>query len=324
MKPLSLQYWKTGGQDPDEDAVIAKEMLRLPQDPLELSPVVVTPESLRELMRDEVKIDLMDRLKGAAKAAGDGQDVLLLEGGASMREGYAVGLPTPAVAKALDCQVIFIVRFHDIVQILDDALAAKARLGDTLGGVLINQVPNESWGYVAESAIPYLEGQGVTVIGMLPEVRALSALSVEEIIEALDADVLVRGTRAGALVESLNVGAMYADAALSRFRQKVNQAVITGGDRTDIQLAALETSTTCLILTGGMQPSPLVLKQARDFGVTVLMVRRNTVDTVERMLNIRGKTRMAQTTKLRQFQTVLQANLDFGRLYHELGIHKGG
>ena len=67
----------------------------------------------------------------------------------------------------------------------------------------------------------------------------------------------------------LTVGAMTADAALSRFRRSSNKAVITGGDRTDIQLAALETSTTCLILTGNLRPSPLVIKQAEEFGIAV-------------------------------------------------------
>ena len=36
------------------------------------------------------------------------------------------------------------------------------------------------------------------------------------------------------------VGAMSVESALSYFRRKPNKAVITGGDRADIQLAALE------------------------------------------------------------------------------------
>jgi BioD-like phosphotransacetylase family protein len=39
------------------------------------------------------------------------------------------------------------------------------------------------------------------------------------------------------------VGAMSAENALSYFRRKAHKVVITGGDRPDIQLAALETST---------------------------------------------------------------------------------
>jgi len=74
---------------------------------------------------------------------------------------------------------------------------------------------------------------------------------------------------------------MTAEAALSRFRKQINKAVITGGDRTDIQLAALETSTTCLILTGNLHPSPLIVKQAEEFGVAILLVPLNTIETVE-------------------------------------------
>jgi BioD-like phosphotransacetylase family protein len=100
-------------------------------------------------------------------------------------------------------------------------------------------------------------------------------------IKLLNAEVLTKHPREQALVENMTVGAMTADAALSRFRKYSNKAVITGGDRTDIQLAALETSTTCLILTGNLRPSPLIVKQAEEFGVAILLVRKNTMETIE-------------------------------------------
>jgi uncharacterized protein len=121
-------------------------------------------------------------------------------------------------------------------------------------------------------------------------------------------------------VENLTVGAMTAEAALSRFRRSSNKAVITGGDRTDIQLAALETSTTCLILTGNLRPSPLVIKQAEEFGIAVLLVRNNTMETIEQIEKFFGKTRLGQTGKLKQFQALLEAHLDKSRLYDALGL----
>ena len=104
-----------------------------------------------------------------------------------------------------------------------------------------------------------------------------------------------------ALVELLTVGAMTVEAALSRFRQQTNKAVITGGDRTDIQLAALETSTTCLILTGNLQPSPLIVKQAEEFGVAILLVPTNTMETIEKIEGIRQNT-PGPASKLKQFE----------------------
>jgi BioD-like phosphotransacetylase family protein len=120
-------------------------------------------------------------------------------------------------------------------------------------------------------------------------------------------------------VENLVVGAMTAETALGRFRQFSHKAVITGGDRTDIQMAALETSTTCLILTGNLHPSPLILKQAEEFGVAVLLVPRNTMEAIESIDRVYGKTRMGQPAKVRQFHALLDRHLDYQRLNNLLG-----
>ena len=187
-------------------------------------------------------------------------------------------------------------------------------------GILINRVPDDAIDFVTKIAVPFLEKKEVKVFGILPEVKGLSALTVGELIKLLDAEVLTKYQRAEALVENLTVGAMTAEAALSRFRRSSNKAVITGGDRTDIQLAALETSTTCLILTGNLRPSPLVIKQAEEFGTAVLLVRTNTMETIEQIEKFFGKTRLGQTTKLKQFQTLLDTYLDKERFYHTLGL----
>jgi BioD-like phosphotransacetylase family protein len=113
---------------------------------------------------------------------------------------------------------------------------------------------------------------------------------------------------------------MTAEAALSRFRKQTNKAVVTGGDRVDIQLAALETSTICLILTGNLRPSPLIIKQADEFGVAVLLVRTSTLETVEAIERIFGKTRLGQTVKLQQFEALLAEHVDLDRLYQVLDL----
>jgi BioD-like phosphotransacetylase family protein len=108
---------------------------------------------------------------------------------------------------------------------------------------------------------------------------------------------------------------MTAETALHRFREYPNKAVITGGDRTDIQLAALETSTSCLILTGNLQPSPVIVKQAEAFGVAVLLVRENTMETIEAIERVFGKSHLGQPAKLAQFEQLFAQHVDIGRLY---------
>ncbi|MBN1666077.1 MAG: phosphotransacetylase family protein [Anaerolineales bacterium] len=320
LKPLSLQPWLAGGKVADEDAAYVKEVLALPHDVTELSPVVVTPELLRVYLTGQGEEDLMKKVKSAARSAGAGQDILLLEGGGSLREGYVFNLPTVEVSKALDSQVLAVVMYRDEVRLIDDTLAAKFRLGDALAGVLINRVPADERDFVERIARPYIEKQGVPVFGALPEERSLAALTVEELIEVLKAEVLTQCKTCDDPVENLTVGAMTAEAALSRFRRQRNKAVITGGDRTDIQLAALETSTTVLVLTGNLRPSPFITKQADQLGVPVLLVRQNTMETVEAIDAVFGKTRLGQASKLTRFQKLVAENVNMQRMYEKLGI----
>ena len=116
------------------------------------------------------------------------------------------------------------------------------------------------------------------------------------------------------------MGAMTLDAALSRFRRQQNKAVITGGDRSDIQLAALETSTVVLILTGNLQPSPVVLHQADSVGVPVLLVKGNTMQTVEAIERAYGKTRLGQPEKMNTFMQLMQENVALEKIYQILEV----
>jgi len=322
LKPLSLQPWRVADKLADEDAAFAREVLGLAAEPWELSPVVVTPDFLRAYLCGETETDLTERVKTACEAARASHDVLLLEGGGSLREGYAVGLPTPTVAANCGRNVLAIVRYRDEVRVLDDALTAQARLSEILRGIIINRVPTDAAAFVSEVAVPYLERQCIAVLGVLPEVRSLEALTVAELVKVLDAEVLAKHFNPEALVETLTVGAMTAEAALSRFRKQTNKAVITGGHRADIQWAALETSTICLILTGNLRPSPLIIRQADEFGVAVLLVRTNTMETIEAIERVFGKTRLGQHAKLQQFEALLAEHIDLDRLYQVLDLER--
>jgi BioD-like phosphotransacetylase family protein len=320
LKPLSLQPWRVGDMIADEDAAFVKEILGLQAQPWELSPVVVTSEFLRDHLSGTEQGNLLDQVRAAYESAAAGLDILLLEGGASLREGYAVDLPTPEVAKALESDILVVVKYRDDVRLLDDALTAHFRLAEALTGIIINRVPRKAITFVEKYAVPFLENQQIPVFGVLPEKRGLAALTVDEIITVLDAEVLTKDINGQKLVETLTVGAMTAEAALRVFRKQTNKAVITGGDRTDIQLAALETSTACLVLTGNLQPSPLIVKQAEGFGIPILLVRTNTMETVEAIESIFGKSRLGQSAKLKQFENMLAENVDFERLSKTLGL----
>jgi BioD-like phosphotransacetylase family protein len=314
LKPFSLHPWRIGDKIADEDAAFVIDILGMNAKPWEMAPVVVTSEMLRDYLTSKKPVDFMPQVLEAAKFLEEKKDLLLLEGGGSLREGYVMNLPTPEVAKELGSAIIVVVKYTDDVCLLDDVLAAKFRLPDSLSGVVINRVPQHAMSYVNNLVVPFLEKEGVPILGVLPDDNELAALSVAEIVEILNAEVLTSCYDPEALVEALMVGAMTEDSALRRFRKQPNKAVITGGDRTDIQLAALETSTTCLILTGNLHPSNLIIKQAENMCVPILLVPSNTMETVEALDRIFGKTRLGQKDKLDKFMDYVKENIDLKRL----------
>jgi BioD-like phosphotransacetylase family protein len=318
LKPMSTQPWRTPqGSIGDEDTGFVRKALGLD---VPESPIIITTETLHERLRGGFQGKLLDQIKEAADSAGREVDLLLLEGGASLREGYAMGLSNVRLAEALGAPALVLIRSHKEMQILDDALAAHFRLGDQLLGVIANHVPDETTEFLREIAQPFLEKEGVRLLGALPMRPRLSALSVGELKELLGAEVLSEAYDSEALIESFTVGAMTAEAALARFRRQKNKAVITGGDRSDIQLAALETSTTALILTGNLQPSPIIIQQADAQGVPVLLVQSATMEVVDRIEQAYSRTRLGQPEKLEAFIKLMEEHADTTAIFAALGI----
>jgi hypothetical protein len=88
----------------------------------------------------------------------------------------------------------------------------------------------------------------------------------------------------------------------------------------DIQLAALETSTTCLILTGDMRPNPLIITRAEEEGVPILLVTSDTMTTVRQAEELVGRARFRQTSKIERLESMLETHFDFQRFFEALGL----
>jgi hypothetical protein len=206
--------------------------------------------------------------------------------------------------------------------VLDDLLADKDCLGERMLGVVLNGVERSRLDYVRELVVPFLARKEVPVFATLPLERIFSSVSVRELADALQGEIICRPDLAGELVENLMVGAMSVDTALSYFRHKLNKAVVTGGDRPDIQLAALETSTKCLILTGNLRPNPLIINRAEEAGVAILMSKHDTMTTVQIAEQTMSRTRFHQEKKIERFERVLADNMNFDLLYQSLGLKR--
>jgi BioD-like phosphotransacetylase family protein len=319
MKPLSTGARLAAGHV-DEDAQFVKHTFELPDSLEDMAPIRLAPGMVEDILRGEGQTDFEAKLMAAFETVSKARQIVVMEGGYNLREGYLIGLPTPRVSDLLSARELVVVKYSDDMQLVDDCLTARARLNNSLIGVVLNEIPRQRMPFVQDVVRPALEERGVPVFAVLPLERLLLSISVGELVEFLSGRILCCEDKTEELVEHLMVGAMSVDSALTYFRRKPNKAVITGGDRPDIQLAALETSTRCLILTGNLKPSPIIVGRAEEVGVPMILVRQDTLTAVETIERYFGKTRFHQEKKVQRFEEMLEDRFDFDRLYEALEL----
>jgi BioD-like phosphotransacetylase family protein len=140
-------------------------------------------------------------------------------------------------------------------------------------------------------------------------------VTVRQLNEILNGSVLCCEDKLDEFVENFLIGAMDVDSALNYFRRTPNKAVITGAHRSDIQLAALETSTKCIILTGGFQTNEVVLGKARARGIPILSVPSDTFSAIDKIEFRMGKTSIREKRKVERAKELISSGFDmFGFL----------
>jgi len=316
-KPLGTCWGTVQGEVVEEDVQFIAQTLDLAATHLQPTVLPLTDATIQKRIqgKDQVNYPLMVEQYLQLQ----GPDLVLLEGASNLEEGSLFDLSLQQIADIVDAKIILVARFHSLL-IVGALISAKRRLGDRLLGAFINDIPKDRLEEVQSSVKPFLEERGVPILGLMPRSELLRSVSVGDLVEKLNAEVLCRKDRMDLMVESLSIGAMNVNSALKYFRKGRNMAVITGGDRTDIQLAAIETSTQCLILTGQTPPHPDVVSRAEDLEIPILSVDLDTLTTVEIVDQAIGQVRIHEPVKLQCLYDMMEQYFDFDRLLAEFNL----
>lgn len=321
MKPVSVSAVRTSQEVIDEDATMIRNLLNL-DTPLEtMVPVVITPSLVDRILHGHTQSFEQD-IKNTYRSIEHQKDVVVLEGSNNWAEGALVDLTSDQVIEALDAPGLLVVRYESL-QTVDTILAVQRFISKRLLlGVLINRIEPPYMDDVRKRVAPFLESRGIPVFGLLPHDRLLASVPVNDLIEHIGGQFIGQPAWCDKMIETLMVGSMSADTALSYLRRRPNKAVIVGGDRIDFQLIALETSTNLLILTGNVRPSLNVIDRAEEREVPILVVSEDTMSTVERAEQLFGRVRLNQPDKLQRFTGLMDEFFDYSRLYKALELKK--
>jgi len=116
------------------------------------------------------------------------------------------------------------------------------------------------------------------------------------------------------------LGAMCVDPGPVYFGRKANKVAVLRGDRPDMQMAVLETSTRCLVLSGETAPNPSVLYQAEDKKIPVILTKDDVSSVVTNIEDALAKTRFNQENKLPKLTEIMEQNFNFEAMYKGLGL----
>ncbi|HEX8948643.1 MAG TPA: phosphotransacetylase family protein [Dissulfurispiraceae bacterium] len=316
VKPIGDTPVKKGKHIYDEDAVFIKEALSL-DEPLEtISPFVLSYEMQALLLEGRIK-DAKPRIAEAV-ASQKGKDFTLIGGAGDFFEGAALDIDALSLIRELDGRALVIEPWRGDASI-DMLLGSFKLFGGKFAGAVINKVPANSFRHVQESVRPFLEKRGARVFGVFQKDSLLESVAVRQLTEILNARVLCCEERLDEFVENFSIGAMDVDSAQRYFRRIPNKAVITGAHRSDIQLVAMETSTKCIILTGGLSTNDVVIGRAQAKGIPLLSVPEDTFTTIDRIEDIIGKAKIRETGKIARAKKLIETEFDMESFLKTVG-----
>jgi BioD-like phosphotransacetylase family protein len=260
------------------------------------------------LKEDESELRLNGKkLQEQFKKVEKDKDIIIVESGPNLSYGAYKNLSAGEIAAKLDCEPI-IVTGGSTETVVDKLIMGKNCFSG-IKGVIINKVQYSDLKEAKSFVVPALEDVGLNILGVIPSYKALRVITAQDIVDTLPADIVVEeGLNKG--IDNVLVGAMTFDAALAYFRRYADKAVVTGGDRAEIMLAAMETSTSCIVATGGVRPSPPVIKKAVELEIPIVLVKGDTYTAAKKVEQIKPEIAPDDFKKLELIEKRVSRHID--------------
>ena len=319
MKPVGMQPTESGGRMGDEDAFFMQQVLGTSTDPELVTPVLVTQE-LQKRIFDEGCPDLIGKIREAYETLRRDFDIVLICGsGSFLHAGKYCHVAGVDVAQALNAKVILIDRYFKEFY-YDYLISAKEQLDENMIGAVLNSVPEASLQSVESKLKPLLERRGISLLGIIPVDSLLNAIKVGDLAQRLGGKLISVPSRSDLVVENFLIGTMQVENFMTHFRKRKNSAVIVGGDRSDLQLVALEGKCPCLILTGNLYPNDIILSRSEVLEVPLIVVRDDTYTVAKKMEKILESIKLRDRFKIDHGAKLVSSILDWDTLRRGLEI----
>ena len=298
----------------DYDSALITNLFGLKEDPVDMS-IGFDHSKLRYMYDQE---GTQKKLLETVANIGKDKEILFVEGGRDLPYGMSVYLDTLSLAKYLGSRLVMVVSGEED-SILDDVLFLKKHVdlaGVNLSGVIVNKVQNlEDF---QNTHLPVIQKLGVRVLGVIPYQSDLTYFSVYYLADRLFAKVITGEGGLKKVIKNIVIGAWSANIFLQNpLFKKENKLVITGGDRTDMILAALEGDTSGIILTNNILPPSNIISKASEKNIPLLMVFSDTYQTAKQIESLEPLLTREDTEKVELLKQMVENHVQLGEFKGE-------
>ena len=255
---------------------------------------------------------LLDGLASRLVGASADNDVVIVELSSALARD-----DTRDVVDALSAHVVVVAGYSRELRAVDLKPWVDA-LGERLIGIVLNSLPR----YLATEADANLarpmQSDGIRLLGIVPDDRGLLGATVSQVSQHLNGRILQTDGDLDGLVEHFMVGGYSLNPGELYFEIHDRKAAVIRGDRPDMQMAALATPTTCLLLTNGKEPIEYVRYEAEQEQVPIVLVETDTLATMSALETLIDDARFDHPRKMERFAELMQAHVDMDAILSRL------
>ncbi len=327
MKPVGQRFEEIEGKRIDEDSVLIDQTFGV-STPLEaMSPIAVEPDFTRRYIEEQNNEHLVKRIQNSFDRAAWEKDFMIIEGTGHAGVGSVFDLSNARVANLLHSKVILVTK-GGIGKPIDE-IALNAALFDKEGveviGVVMNKIIGEKYDYVRDFARRGLARLGLELLGAIPEEPLLANATLGQIRQTIKGTFINAKEKNRRRVKKIVIGAMNSTHVMEHFHP--GTLVIAPGDREDVILAALSTSTLTdaedraiagLVLSGDLLPHQSVLDLINNSDVPVIRSPLDSYSVASGIHSMTVKTLPGDVEKIDKIQSLIERHVDVDRLLAKL------
>ena len=260
--------------------------------------------------------EVIEKIINPLRIAQENQNTLIVEGSSALSNAASANL-----VELLDARTLVVLRYRGELD-TSKLQPWKTMFGDRFIGIVINGLTQYHKHTAKSKVVASIESEGLKSLGLIPEDRRLLAPTVGQLAAHLSGRFTVGEKFTDGLIEHIMVGGLGLDNGVDYFGLRNEKAVVVRGDRPDIQMAALQTPTTCMVLTQGTEPIEYVRNEAELEEIPVIVVPTNTLDTMAALHDMQELIRFDHSSKLERFIDLMDKHVDVNPINDALDVRK--